>query len=523
MKPKFKNLTVILFLTFLLMTFFKIDFRLKEIPQGALSDDSSYYYHAQTIGVDLDLDYSNQLKGTNKRNLNIENNNPVPVHPIGVGLLAGPFLFLSNILNNLFNLDSVISFNYFIYSLVAIFYIFLGLRITNIVLNENLKNYNPIQNYLFLLGSGLTYYAFERFSMSHSYEYFAIVFIFYLSFLYHKKQSRFLEFLIPFSMFFLLTLRWSNYHIFIIPLIYFELFNDKKKIKLYSRLFFFIGSITGITLFLLHTKFLYGLYTFNPSDIFLLVENRLASNYENLLDFNNLGNNIVLALKTLLILLFTKEFGLFFFTPIIFFGFLSLIVFIYKKKFKLFFLVGFAHLIPFLGILVFQNTSYSYGFRYMFSLIGLNIFIYFKFFSQNKFITYYLVIFSFFGVLSQLIFETSEYAVLSTKYVVNSFGQETLYANPEYLNGVFKSFMIFDSYLNIVFTSFLGVFIIKILSLFIDPFEFVSQFRSINEDIELLINNSVEISWIYLFIVSILLFLIVRSLSKQISFNNKNF
>ena len=134
MKPKFKNLTTILFLTFLLMTFFKIDFRLKEIPQGALSDDSSYYYHAQTIGVDLDLDYSNQLKGTNKRNLNVENNNPVPVHPIGVGLLAGPFLFLSNILNNLFNLDSVVSFNYFIYSLVGIVYIFFGLRITNKVL-----------------------------------------------------------------------------------------------------------------------------------------------------------------------------------------------------------------------------------------------------------------------------------------------------------------------------------------------------------------------------------------------------
>ena len=523
MKPNLKKFTIILFLTLVLMTFFKIDFRLKEIPQGALSDDSSYYYHAQTIGVDLDLDYSNQLKGTNKRNLNVENNNPVPVHPIGVGLLAGPFLFLSNILNNLFNLDSVVSFNYFIYSLVGIVYIFFGLRITNKVLYENLDNYNPIQNYLFLLGSGLTYYAFERFSMSHSYEYFAVVFIFYLSFLYHKKQSRFLQFLIPFTMFFLLTLRWSNYHIFIIPLIYFELFHDRKQTRLYSKTFFFIGSITGITLFLLHTKFLYGLYTFNPSDIFLLVENRLASNYENLLNFNNFGNNIVLALKTLLILLFTKEFGLFFFTPIIFIGFLSLIVFIYKKKFKLFFLVSFAHLIPFLGILVFQNTSYSYGFRYMFSLIGLNIFIYFKFFSQNKLVTYYLIFFSIFGVFSQLIFETSEYTVLSTNYVMNSFGQETLYANPEYLNGVFKSSIIFDSYLNIVFTSFLGVLIIKILSLFIDPFEFISQFKSINEDIELLINNSVEISWIYLFIVSILLFLIVRSLSKQISFNNKNF
>ncbi len=521
MKPKLKNLIIILFLTFLLMTFFKIDFRLKEIPQGALSDDSSYYYHAQTIGVDLDLDYSNQLKGTNKRNLNVENNKPVPVHPIGVGLLAGPFLFLSNILNNLFNLDSVVSFNYFVYSLVPIIYIFFGLRITNKVLNENLKNYNPIRNYLFLLGSGLTYYAFERFSMSHSYEYFSIVFIFYLSFLYQKKQLKFLQFLIPFSMFFLLTLRWSNYHIFIIPLIYFELFHDSKKIRLYFKPFFFIGGLIGVIVFLLHTKFLYGLYTFNPSDIFLLVENRLASNYESLLDFDNFGKNFILALKTLLILLFTKEFGLFFFTPIIFIGFLSLTVFIYKKKFKLFFLISIAHLIPFLGILVFQNTSYSYGFRYMFSLIGLNIFIYFKFFSQNKIITYYLVVFSIFGIFSQLIFETSEYSVLSTNYVINSFGQETLYANPDYLNGVFKSSIIFDSYLNIVFTSFLGVFIIKILSLFIDPFEFISQFKSINEDIELLINNSVEISWIYLFIVILTLFVIIRSLFQQISFNNK--
>ena len=130
------------------MTFFKIDFRLKEIPQGVLSDDSSYYYHAQTIGVDLDLDYSNQLKGTNKRNLNIENNNPVPVHPIGVGLLAGPFLFLSNILNNLFNLDSVISFNYLFITGCNLLHFF-GTENHKYVLNENLKNYNPTQNYLF--------------------------------------------------------------------------------------------------------------------------------------------------------------------------------------------------------------------------------------------------------------------------------------------------------------------------------------------------------------------------------------
>ena len=90
-----KRNPIIFFLVLLVFT--KIDFRFKEINPGLIHDDAAYYYHAQTVGVDLDFDYSNQLKGTDKRNLNVENNKPVPVHPIGVGILAGPFLFISNI------------------------------------------------------------------------------------------------------------------------------------------------------------------------------------------------------------------------------------------------------------------------------------------------------------------------------------------------------------------------------------------------------------------------------------------
>lgn len=516
----FKKYTFMLFVTLFLLSFLKVDYRLKEINPGAISDDSAYYYHAQTIGEDLDLDYSNQLRGTDKRNLNLENGKPVPVHPIGAGVLASPFVFISNIISSFINLDSVVSLNYFIYSFASIFYLFAGIFMINIILKDKVENYNPLLSYLLILGSGLSYYAFERFSMSHAYEFFGMAFIFYLTYLYSKKNFLFLEFIISFSMLFLLTIRWSNYHIFLIPAIYSIVFETSKKFNLYKKPLFYLGFALGILIFLIHTKFLYGIYTFNPSDIFLLVENRLSSSYESLLDFSRLSENILLSLRTLFLLFFSSEFGLFFFSPIVFSGFIFILFFIFQKKFLLSALIGVSHLMPFLAVLVFQNTSYSYGFRYMFSLICLNIILYFKFFHEKKVIRYYIVIFSLFGILSLMMFEVSEFTVLSTSYVENSFGQDTLYANPDYLNGVFKSLIRFDSFLNIIFTSFLGVLILKILGIFVDPYIFVSRFKTIDSDIELLLYNSDNLSWTFILISILSIQLIVKILSKDIKKNN---
>ena len=211
-----KKFFVFLIITLFLLSFIKIDYRLKEINAGAISDDSSYWYHAQTIGIDLDLDYSNQLEGTNKRNLNIENNKPVPVHPIGVGIFSGPILIISNILGQLVEINTVVSFNYFIYSMIPILYIYLGLYLINVILKKKSIKINPLKGYVFLLGSGVTYFAFERFSMSHSYEFFSVIFLFYLSCLYSENSSKFIEIITPVAMFAILTLRWSNYHIFLI-------------------------------------------------------------------------------------------------------------------------------------------------------------------------------------------------------------------------------------------------------------------------------------------------------------------
>ena len=66
-RRSFSRGTIIFLFTILLLSFVKIDFRLNEITNGLISDDSAYYYHAQTIGVDNDLDYANQLEGTDKK------------------------------------------------------------------------------------------------------------------------------------------------------------------------------------------------------------------------------------------------------------------------------------------------------------------------------------------------------------------------------------------------------------------------------------------------------------------------
>ena len=126
LKNKYINIFIIICA---LLIFTKVDFRFDEIFPGSFVDDAEYYYHAETIAVDFDLDYSNQMPETPNRNLNVKNKDfVVPVHPIGVGLFSFPFVFLSNQISSQFTANSLISLNYFIYSLVPIFYLFLSIN-----------------------------------------------------------------------------------------------------------------------------------------------------------------------------------------------------------------------------------------------------------------------------------------------------------------------------------------------------------------------------------------------------------
>ena len=162
--------------------------------------------------------------------------------------------------------------------------------------------------------------------------------------------------------------------------------------------------------------------------------------------------------KNSLLILFGKEFGIFWFSPIIFFGIFS--SFFINKKINL--VVTSIFLLPFVqsfgAVLLWKSTASSYGFRYLYSLVPLSIIYFFMNHKLNNFYFFRksLIIFSFFSLFSILFFETTILTQLSTVDEMNSFGREIKYVEPEYLLGYLGSILQVESYFKIFVTSFLG-------------------------------------------------------------------
>ena len=170
-----------IFLLTIIFSLLKIDYRFREIPYGLEVDDAEYYYSAVTIGIDFDLDFSNQMEGVENRYLNQEEKKVVPFHPIGSGILASPFVFIANILQKVFQNNGLISFVYFSYSIAPLFYLFLSILLIQSSMKALKIKYNNNLLLLTIFGTGVSYYSFDRFSMSHIYEFFATSFLIYVS------------------------------------------------------------------------------------------------------------------------------------------------------------------------------------------------------------------------------------------------------------------------------------------------------------------------------------------------------
>ena len=505
---KSKKLHLIIFIL-VIFSLIKIDYRFQEIPYGLEVDDAEYYYSAVTIGIDFDLDFSNQMRGIENRFLNKEIKKIVPFHPIGSGALASPFIIIGNFLQRMFEQTGLISIVYFLYSLSPIFYLLISIILIQNSLKSLKITFNNNLLLLSVLGTGISYYSFDRFSMSHIYEFFGTSFLIYLSTKSLKEQDsfklRYLNFLLGFLMFFFLSIRWTNYLYFLIPLIIY-LISGRTINKLYFKVSFLLGWFIGLALFLYHTKYLYGIYTLNQAPIVLSVENSFSTNFSRFFDLSLLAENMVFLFKGLGVIVFSQEFGVFFFAPIVFISFVLVICLIINKNYLLSLILVFIYLIPFMSVVVVQNTAFSYGYRYLFVLIPINLILYFKYLNDYKMLRLYLYIFSILGFLLYLFFETSQWTSLADGYVVNSFGMNTRYANPEYLSGLSKAFLDLNAYLHIMFTSFLGVLILKVIYIVSDPVLIFSKFTEITPEISDLISNSIEFSWyklifLYLFVI----------------------
>ena len=230
--------------------------------------------------------------------------------------------------------------------------------------------------------------------------------------------------------------------------------------------------------------------------------------------------------KDFLIINFSQEFGLFWFSPILFIATFLIIykIIFYKNKriFMLYTLLLFCFLQNFFIVSIWNSTASSYGFRYLFSLIPVSFLVIFinKEFLSNNLILNYLKYFSVFAFLSTLFFDATQLTTLSLDPVTNSFGYEKVYSQPNYLEGVIRSIFEIEAYRKIIATSFLFIFIVEILinQLKIEIiYEYVYSISENNSDLNLLLIDINELTIYYFFFIVLTAIIFSYQISKHIS------
>lgn len=511
-----KNKTKVALIFLFILLLIKTDYRL-ESTINCCGDDFDYYIHAYTLAIDYDFNYENQIPDYSK--FYYSNGNKIaPVGFSGSGILAAPFLLLGNFLDNLFDYSNkVFNFKILLYSTSSLFY----LTMSSILLQKTMLVFNKNISRIFILfllsGSGVAYFALERFSMTHVYEVFANSLILFLSSKAYKTNKKTYIASIPFAIFLSLLIKLSNYYILLIPLIVKEMlainfpeiiFKLKNKIALLS------GTLASLMFFVLINFNIYGKIIINPGETYAAqgqVSNYLESTF-------NIFNFLFEITKTLFIVSFSQEFGIFWFSPVIFALILLNFYYFIQKKYLLFFILSISIFSNIAIINLWQSTGSSYGFRYLFSLIPIGLFIIINSEIQlsARFLKFYIVPFSIFGILAIFIFESTPFVQLTTYDALNSFGKTIRYVQPEYLSGVFKSLIVFDGYLKLFATSFLGLVFFKLLLSMLSVEGFYGLLSSLglpldNEDFITLINKIENISFF-----QILLFLLVIALCLKL-------
>ena len=120
---------------------------------------------------------------------------------------------------------------------------------------------------LIFFGTGLHYYAFERYSMTHVYEVFSISLLIYALLLFYLGKSNINKVagIIPYLFLISYLVRYVNYFIFFIPLWLTHLVKketiDRKLIK---NKYFLMNSGIAFSFLISITNYLYGRITLNP-------------------------------------------------------------------------------------------------------------------------------------------------------------------------------------------------------------------------------------------------------------------
>ena len=175
---------------------------------------------------------------------------------------------------------------------------------------------------LIFFGTGVHYYAFERYSMTHIYEFFTVTLIIYfMSNFYRKSSSKenIIAGIIPYLFLISYLVRYVNYFVFLIPF-WINKVNKKKmgNRRLIKNKYFIINSFFASLIFMYLSNLIYGQVSFRP----LLAYNKqtfpLISETFTSPDIFGGENVFIYYFKNLVQIFITQEFGIIWFIPIIF-------------------------------------------------------------------------------------------------------------------------------------------------------------------------------------------------------------
>lgn len=515
------------FLFFIILLFTKIDFRIRT-DITCCSDDFDYFIHAETIAEDFDFDYTNQLEGFENKRFNKVKTAPKGF--LGSGLLASPFLFIGNIFDQIFGSvsNNHVNFKILLYSFSAYFYFIASLHFLFKSLRYIGFEITASKTLLFISGSGVIYYFFERYSMTHVYEVFAASLIIYFSSKFYKSNSDLYAFLIPASVFIGFEIKWIHYYFIFLPLLIKHILKSKN--NLFRNKFFISSVLLFVALHFYFSKLIYGVFTINPYYVHYNSEN---TEVQDLLSEGFLSLSFYIKnIKNVFVHFYTQEFGLIYFQPIIFiiiFGSMSYFLYCLVKKenliiSSLFFLFSWQE---FAISLIWTSPGSAYAYRYLMNLAPLGV-LFLCYMYKNydiKYLDSNLIFFSFFSIISVLFFETTEFTQLSLEPTINAFGDLSRYTQRYYLSGLFKSFIAIESYLKIFTTSFLGMFFFKILVFFLTPEGLNSYLELLglpisNEKFQLLLIQLNETTAVYFHVSFLLCLLFAFSIFRFVNIQN---
>ncbi|MBW1789990.1 MAG: hypothetical protein JRK53_25805 [Deltaproteobacteria bacterium] len=195
------------------------------IRDGALVDDeASYFSHAMTIGLDLDLDYSNEIATV------FNCDKTIASHPIGAGLLAAPFVAFFGVVDRLTGHPVIEdrsryanSWAFFGFVFSANFYLFLGILLYFDAMATIFRRLRLSHITVFVFSTGIVHYALYAFFMSHAFEFGALAFTVWSStklyFALKKNRGALAWHLVAaLSVVLNILVRYNNLNVLILPL-----------------------------------------------------------------------------------------------------------------------------------------------------------------------------------------------------------------------------------------------------------------------------------------------------------------